>query len=71
MAVVLIVPHVLVVYNLAFPIQRQRHQTVDRLRKMCYARSVLLLHLEDELRISAGDDLGGKGLGGSHDFRYT
>ena len=59
MTVVLVVPHVLMVFHLPGLIQSQRHKAVDRLREMNYPWGILLLHFENELGIGARDDLCG------------
>ena len=71
MAVILVIPHVLVVFHLPFLIECQRHEAVDRFFEMGYPWGVLLLHFENELGTGARDDLGSQGFGGYHDFRYA
>lgn len=49
MAVILMVPHILVVLHLSFIVKRQGYETVDGLREFRYFWGVLLLHLETKL----------------------
>lgn len=48
MRIVLFVPHVLVVLDLALVIQRQRHQRIDNFGEMYELGRVRLLELEDQ-----------------------
>lgn len=71
MAVVLLIPHVLVVFHLPLLIECQCDETIHRFRKVYHARCVFLLHLERKLRVSVGDDLCGQGFRRGHDLRYA
>lgn len=71
MTVVLLIPHVLMIFHLLLLIERQRHKTVDRFREMHESWCVFLFHLERNLRVGVGDNLRGEGFGGCHDFWYA
>jgi len=51
MAVVLLIPHILMILHFALLVECQGHQAIHRLRKVHYTRSVLLLHLECNLGV--------------------
>ena len=53
MAVILLVPHILVVFHLPFRVQSQRNEAVNRLCEIDYSGCILLLHFEYELCIGA------------------
>lgn len=67
-AVVLLVPHVLVILDFSILIQSQDDQTVDRFAGVQDARRVFLLLLVDDLGGRGFEDLGLEGFGRSHDF---
>lgn len=71
MAIILLVPLILMIPDLPLPIQRQRHQAIDRFARMQHPRRVLLPQLEDDLRRRGGHDLRGERAGVGHDFRDT
>ena len=58
MAVVLLIPHVFVISDLAFLIQAKTHQAVHCLTRMCNPRRILLSQLEHNLLGSILDHFG-------------
>ena len=68
MAIVLLVPHILVILDFSVLIQRQRDEAVDGFARVQHTRGVFLLLLVDDLRGRGFDDLGHEGFGGGHDF---
>ena len=77
MAIILLIPHILMILHLPLFIQRQTHKTVYRFGEMRDARGVFLFHFEDDFICGVlgggggGDDFGGEGAGGGHDFGYA
>ena len=70
MAIILVVPHILVIFHLFVLIERQRHETIDGFGEVHDARGVFLFHFEDDFVGvgGRGDDFGGEGAGGRHYF---
>lgn len=66
--VVVVIPHVLVVLDLALVIQRQGDQAVHGLREVNDSGCVFLLKLEDDAIGFRLDDFGLEGLRLGHDF---
>lgn len=62
MAVVLLIPHVLMIFHLTMLIERQCDKAIDRFREMHESWCVFLLHLERNLRVGVGDNLRGEGF---------
>lgn len=68
MRIVLLIPHILVILDLALVIQGQCDQTVYRLRKVDKSGCVFLLELEDDAIGLRVDDFGLEGLRLGHYF---
>jgi hypothetical protein len=68
MRIVLLIPHVLVVLDLALIIQRQGNKTVYRLGVVYESGCVFLLQLEDDAVFFRLDDFGLEGLRLGHYF---
>ena len=68
MAIILLVPHILVVLYLPAVVQRQRDEAVDGFGGVQHARGVFLALLVDDGGGAVGDDFGGEGAGGGHYF---
>lgn len=71
MTVVLLIPHVLVIFHFPLLIEGQGDKAVNRLRVMHESWCVFLFHLECELRIGIGDNFCGESFRRRHDFRYA
>jgi hypothetical protein len=62
MRIILLIPHIFVILDLALIIQSQSNKTVHRLGKMDDSRCILLLELEDDAILFRLDDFGLEGL---------
>lgn len=71
MTIILLIPHILMVFYFPLLIQRQCHKAVDRLREVHHAWRVFLLHLEGKLGVGIGDNFCGECARGGHDFWYA
>lgn len=71
MTVVLLIPHILVIFHFPLLIEGQCDKAVDRLRVMKESWRVFLFHLERELGVGIRDNLCGESFGGRHDFGYA
>jgi hypothetical protein len=62
MRIVLLIPHILMILDLALIVQRQCDKTVHRLGKVKESGCVFLLQLEDDAVLLRVDDFGLEGL---------
>jgi hypothetical protein len=62
MRIVLLIPHILMILDLALVVQRQSNKTVHRLGKVNESGCVFLLQLEDDAVFLRVDDFGLEGL---------
>lgn len=69
MAIVLLIPHVLVIHNLPILIQREAHEAIHNLANRHQLWVIFLLELEDELPRVVLHDLRCQGLRAAHDHR--
>lgn len=71
MAIVLLIPHILVILDLSVLVQRQRDEAVDGFARVQHTGGVLLLLLVDDLGGRGFDDLGFESFGRGHNFGDT